>query len=59
VHPDAYRPGFKACARCLRWLPHDEFYAAAHTNDGKQGWCKDCSRAYVRDWKRTRRAIGA
>jgi len=40
----------KTCSCCKALLPFDSFYNAAATKDGKMYTCKDCCRAYRREY---------
>ena len=39
----------KHCKRCDTTKPLDDFYRNRSTADGKSAYCKDCTRAYMRD----------
>jgi hypothetical protein len=39
-------PGSRLCGRCNRELPLGAF--SRHPKNGRQGWCKECFRAYFR-----------
>jgi hypothetical protein len=38
----------KYCPHCARALPRRAFHVKAGTWDGRQVWCKACTRAYQR-----------
>lgn len=37
----------KTCTKCEQYRPYDEFYRLSTTTDGRQSWCKVCTRAYT------------
>jgi hypothetical protein len=41
----------KTCSRCKTTKSLSEFYRHAKTKDGYQGYCKNCTKRYVRDWE--------
>lgn len=41
----------KSCVRCKASKPHDDFHRHASAKDGRQSYCKECSKAYVREWE--------
>ena len=44
----------KQCGKCEAWKALDEYHLS--TRDGRQLWCKDCRRAYDREYHRRNRA---
>lgn len=43
--------GRKRCSKCREYKPLREFCNASSTLDGKQGYCFECSKFAVRQWK--------
>ena len=43
----------KTCSKCGQTKPLDSFYKAKGYRDGRRGTCKECARAYLRDWRST------
>lgn len=39
----------RRCPRCGRTLPENDFYRMGNR---LQGWCRECSRSYNREWRR-------
>ena len=39
----------RRCPRCGRTLPESDFYRMGNR---LQGWCRECSRSYNREWRR-------
>lgn len=42
--------GLKTCSKCGEGKLLDEFYKAKQAPDGRQRWCKECSRASFKRW---------
>jgi hypothetical protein len=45
----------KLCSKCKRLLEHSDFKPRATKHDGLSDWCRDCNRAYQREWARQQR----
>lgn len=46
----------KRCTRCLEWKPRTAFYQDRTKADGRKAQCKDCRRAYKRQYRARQRA---
>lgn len=46
----------KKCSKCGRELLLSEFYKSAHTHDGLHSECKECKKAYMREYNERKRA---
>lgn len=42
----------KVCGRCTAKKEASEFYRSTTHSSGLQSYCKECHRAYSRDWER-------
>jgi len=40
----------KRCTACMRLKATASYYRCAASRDGRDPWCKDCRRAYLRKW---------
>jgi len=47
----------RQCQRCREWKQLSEFHP--RRGGTYQGYCKECAKAYLREWKRRRRAASA
>ena len=47
------RAASKRCPRCDRLKPVAQFYRSSRSRDGLQGWCKQCSRLSVGEYRQT------
>ena len=45
----------KKCHKCGRELPTTEFYSNCHNKDGFQDKCKDCQRAWNREYQKRKK----
>lgn len=43
----------KHCKRCDRTLPISEFYHDKKSKDGRAFYCRDCSREYAKEYRKT------
>lgn len=46
----------KVCSKCGRELPITEFHKNSHNPDGLQKECKECKKAYMREYSERKRA---
>lgn len=42
----------KRCPRCTRFLPLDDFARSKGRSDGRNGWCKPCTSAYLNNGRK-------
>lgn len=47
----------KACSRCKRTLPIDQFSAFNRSKDQLQSWCKNCSKEYAQHYYQARKTL--
>jgi len=42
----------KACSRCYKTKPVEEFYKQKCTKSGFHSWCKQCNKEYLIEWRK-------
>lgn len=55
IFPEVFeKPATSHCVRCGETKPASEFYKDKKTKDGLHSYCKDCSKAKIREWRKSR-----
>lgn len=56
-YPDPAPNGAKFCANCGKPKPLDAFHADRKLRDGRQSWCKNCSRISTVEYQHTPKGL--